>query len=43
MIIGMTFRKGLYPYKIVVFLSFVNRNRDPDFKTRGSEQPEALM
>jgi hypothetical protein len=42
MIIGMTCRVGPYPYMIVVFISFVNRNSDPDFKMRGSEQPEAL-
>jgi hypothetical protein len=43
MIIGMTCRKGLYPHKIVVFISFVNRKTYPDSKMRGSEEPEARM
>jgi hypothetical protein len=41
MIIGMASRRGPRPCKIVVFISFENRNRDLDIKFGGPEQPEA--
>jgi hypothetical protein len=42
MIIGMTCREGLRPYKIAGFISFVDRTRDPgSSKLSVLEQPEA--
>jgi hypothetical protein len=42
MIIGMTCRDGLRLYKIVGFMSFVDRKRDPgSSKLSVLEQPEA--